>query len=44
MHFTKWHGCGNDYVFVNGFKKILMTHIVKSSLSVTATSAWDLMA
>lgn len=21
MHFTKWHGCGNDYVFVNGFEE-----------------------
>lgn len=21
MHFTKWHGCGNDFVFVNGFKE-----------------------
>lgn len=21
MHFTKWHGCGNDYVFINGFEE-----------------------
>lgn len=21
MHFTKWHGCGNDYVFVNGYEE-----------------------
>lgn len=21
MHFTKWQGCGNDYVFVNGFEE-----------------------
>ncbi len=34
MHFTKWHGCGNDYVFVNGFEEdfdAIYPHIVEIS-------------
>lgn len=34
MHFTKWHGCGNDYVFVNGFEEdfdSVYPHIVEIS-------------
>lgn len=32
MHFTKWHGCGNDFVFVNGFKENAEQAAVMSSV------------
>ena len=42
MKFTKMHGIGNDYVYVNCFEETVVIRSLSQNLSATVTSESDL--